>query len=130
MIRGLLHLGPKPAPQGPGSNKRGGGRVRCEGIKSSWGEVVNASATGCRIITRLDLHVGVPTMLTIETPDGPVKLAAKVVWARKKNWGKQEVGVQFVEVDPAGRARLARLAEFASRDVVIGELSETTRRPA
>lgn len=133
MIRSILKIRknvPDPAQSAGSVNNRRAGRVRCDGIVSTWGDLINASGTGCRLRTRLDLKPGLVGTLTINGPDGPIMLRARVVWARKKNWGKSEVGVQFEEVDPETRSRLSRLAEFASRGTILDGLADTEFRVA
>jgi hypothetical protein len=122
MIRSILQIGGKGTPTIVGdANNRRAGRVRCEGITTSWGEIVNASASGLRIKAkgRTIPEVGETAVLTIQGPEGPFKVAAKIVWAKQKNWGKREIGVQFIEVSEQGRWHLVRLAEAASRSTML-----------
>ncbi|MDX2114560.1 MAG: PilZ domain-containing protein [Planctomycetota bacterium] len=125
MFRSILQMG-KPAPRvDPEANKRRAGRVACAGVKTSWGEVINASRTGMRISARRKAlpppgQVGV---LTVFGPEGAFKVAARVVWSRKQNWGRAEAGLQFVEVPAAARAHLGRLAEYAARDTTLDGLT-------
>jgi hypothetical protein len=132
MIRSILKIGKTGQPeQRKGDiNNRRAGRVRCEGIASTWGDLINASATGCRLRTKLDLQPGLVGTLTINGPDGPIMVRARVVWVRRKNWGKSEAGIQFDGVDNDIRSRLSRLADFASRDTVMDGLTDTDHRLA
>lgn len=127
MIRSILQLGgAKKSPTcEAGANNRRAGRVKCEGILTSWGEVLNASASGLRITARGRAipEMGEVAVLTIQGPEGPFKLTAKIVWAKNKNWGKREIGVQFVDVPEQSRWHLARLAEAASRATMMDTVS-------
>lgn len=122
MIRSILQIGTRKAPTAdPGANKRGGGRIACEGIFTGWGEILNASASGLRLSARGRAipEVGETAPLAIHGPEGTFSVLARVVWARHKNWGRREIGVQFVEVSPQARWHLARLAEAAARGTVL-----------
>jgi phage baseplate assembly protein gpV len=122
MIRSILQIGGKGTPTIAGvANNRRAGRVRCEGFTTSWGEIVNASASGLRIQAKGKAipEVGEAAVLTINGPEGPFKVAAKIVWTKQKNWGKREIGVQFIEVTEQGRWHLVRLAEAASRSTML-----------
>lgn len=127
MIRSILQIGgqKKQESYDPKNNHRRAGRVRCEGILTSWGEVLNASASGMRINSRGQAipEKGEVAVLTIQGPEGPFKLTAKIVWAKNKNWGKKEIGVQFVDVPEQSRWHLARLAEAASRATMMDTVS-------
>jgi hypothetical protein len=122
MIRSILQIGPRPTQQLPqGANKRRAGRVVCDNVRTTWGHILNASATGARINARGNTipSPGETSVLTIEGPAGPFKVTAKVVWAKKQNWGKREIGIQFVDVTPQARAQLVALAEIASRSTML-----------
>lgn len=127
MIRSILQLGGRgedPGATRSGSNLRRAGRIVCANTCCSWGEVLNASASGMRILARTKLvpPVNTVSVLTIQGPDHAFQVSARVVWSKKRNWGKQELGVQFVEVPPESRAQLARLAEMAGRDITMDGL--------
>lgn len=123
MIRSILQIGgdKKQATTAPAANQRRAGRVRCEGILTSWGEIVNASGSGLRISAKGKTipELGETAVLTIQGPEGPFKITAKIVWAKQKNWGKREIGVQFIDVPEQARWHLARLAEAASRATMM-----------
>lgn len=132
MIRSILRIGRTgitDEPKGDANNRRAG-RVRCAGIASTWGDLINASGTGCRLRTKLDLQPGTVGTLTINGLDGPIMVRARVVWFRRKGWGKSEAGIQFEGVDAQTRSLLSRLADFASRDTVIDGLTDTDFRVA
>lgn len=128
MIRNLSYLA-RGGDDKP-SNRRSAGRVRCEGVTCAWGKLLDASATGARLISRRSLKPGDIGVLEIEGPDRRFRVRAKIVWSRKRGWWKHEVGVQFVDVPPEARQQLTRIAEYGSRDVIIQDLSDTTSEAA
>jgi hypothetical protein len=130
MIRSVLHLG--EAPAAPGANSRKAGRVVCERVRCDWGEVLNASASGMRILARARRlpDPGRAAVLTVQGPDRPFSVVARVVWSKQRNWGRREVGVQFVEVSPMARAQLMRMAEVAGRGVSLKGLTADGFRAA
>ncbi|MBL8746341.1 MAG: PilZ domain-containing protein [Phycisphaerae bacterium] len=119
----MLQLGggSRSANPAPSDNQRRAGRVNCEGIMTSWGEILNASASGLRISARGKAlpEIGEVAMITICGPEGPFEVTAKAVWIKHRNWGKREIGVQFVDVPEQARWHLARLAEAASRATLL-----------
>ena len=119
---------PIPPPnQDAARRQRKGGRVNCHGVTCTLGEVVNISASGMRVIAKGAIEPGTEGLITIQALDGPLVIPGRVVWSKKKNWGKSEAGVQFVGLTDQHRARLLQFADYASRDTVIDELSDTSR---
>lgn len=121
MFRHLLMLGRDSIRTSRASDNRSTGRVLCEGVKTSWGEIINASATGLRLLTKQKLVPGIAGVLVIEGPDGPIRVGARVVWAKGRSWGRHEIGVNFVDVPPEARRQLMELAAMASRDLVLSD---------
>lgn len=125
MIRSILQIGGRK-PVHDGTNARRAGRVVCDGIVSNWGEVLNASSTGARLLAgRKEIvpESGQSGTLIIKGPDGPFRLVGRVVWCRKQNWGRRELGVQFIDVPVEARYHLLRLAEMAVRTPMMDTLT-------
>lgn len=129
MIRSLLSLKYSRGTE-RGENLRRSGRVMCDGVRSSWGEITNVSASGARIIARREVtpKQGETAVLIIQGLDGPFELLGKVVWITKRNWGKRELGVQFVDVQPAARHGLNRLGEMAGRGTAYDGFTQHGKR--
>lgn len=127
MIRSILQIGGHDPEKRRGVNLRRAGRVVCDGVSTTWGDVVDASSSGMRLVARGKAIpvVGEASVLTIQGLDGPFRVVARVIWTRKRSWRRREIGVQFVEVPLESRGHLARLAEFASRATCINELDDT-----
>jgi hypothetical protein len=99
----------------PQDNRRTGGRVICDSLVSSLGEVLDLSSTGMRVRlerkTELTAGTCIPTSLTLA--ETRMDLPCRVIWVRKKCFRDGEAGVQFVDLTPEQRMSLARIASMA-----------------
>lgn len=95
--------------------KRGFGRLRCDALESSLGEVLDLSSTGLRVKVgrRIDLKSGQELDLDLRLGELAGSFKARVIWVRKVGWRRTEAGVQFDAIDPQQRATLTRLATCA-----------------
>jgi hypothetical protein len=93
------------------SDKRRHGRVMCQGITCSLGNVLDLSASGMRIKTRFKLpEKGEVFVISIETMDGPLGVLGRVRWTKRRGLVMREAGVEFFDVGPRTRAILSQLA--------------------
>jgi hypothetical protein len=120
--------GQTPSPS-PGSvaaatpgNARRFGRVRCQHVRCSLGDVVNLSASGlsARCRGRPAYAVNEPIVVTVEGLDGPFDLPSRVVWVRREGFRRFEVGVAFMAVSDAARRALSALGRAAASNEVLG----------
>jgi hypothetical protein len=98
-----------------GANKRRAGRVRLMKVRSTLGEVLDVSVTGCRLRSRRRprCSAGDVLELAIVGLDGPIGVRARVAWVRRAGLRAHELGVHFVEPDSESRRALALLARTA-----------------
>ncbi len=89
------------------------GRVRCETVRSSVGDVLDASAGGMRVVLdrRLPLRKGMTLKLSIESFGEPHDVDTEVVWIKRKGLFRKEVGLSFREVTPRLRRILSEIAQ-------------------
>jgi len=104
----------------PGSDhaedpRRRHGRVRCQTVRSSVGDVVDASAGGMRVVLdrRLPLKEGMRLKLSIESFGEPFTVSTEVVWVKRKGMFRKEVGLRFCDVTPRLRRVLSEIAQSA-----------------
>lgn len=113
--------------KGP-KNPRRHGRVRCQDIACSLGELMDLSASGMRvrlpamgIVDRAEQ--GDELTVTLQGLDGPIRLLCRVVWSRKVGigWGRsrREVGLVFLEVGERERRGLSLLGRAAASNETI-----------
>ena len=87
------------------------GRVACQGVVCSVGEVLDLSASGLRVLTRYRLpEQGEVFVVTIYTMQGPLALLGRVRWSRRKGIFLREAGIEFFDLGPKSRQVLAELA--------------------
>ena len=120
---------PAPAPAA-GVNARRHGRVKCEGLNSSIGEILDMSASGTRVALRrkLDLTPGDVVELTLEMLDVCVRLNARVVWKRRISARRSEVGLEFLGLTDDVREVLAMVGRSASMNQTLRPENELQER--
>ena len=112
------------------ANQRRHGRLRMQDIECSLGIVMDLSASGMRIRTRLRVpEAGRVFTVTLASLDGPVLVGCRVRWWRKAGVLTKELGIEFVEPTPEIAAELGRLASRAAHnETVRDEVSEGRTR--
>jgi hypothetical protein len=97
-------------PEGSAEHRRHG-RVMCQGVECSIGDVADLSASGMRVTTRFKLpERGEVFVVTIQTMEGPLAILSRVRWSRRKGLFMREAGLEFFDVGPRTRAVLCELA--------------------
>ncbi|MFI4853397.1 MAG: PilZ domain-containing protein [Phycisphaerales bacterium JB065] len=113
---GDLLSAPDPSGWAGGVNRRRHGRVRCHGVKSSLGEVLDVSASGCKVKSRgrPGARVGEVIRITIHPQTSePFEAYARVVWFRKVGIFQYHTGLCFEHITPEVRRGLAAIASAA-----------------
>lgn len=111
------------------SNSRRAGRVFCQDVRCTLGEIRDLSATGMRVRTRLKPPpLGQPFTLTLESLDGPLVVACELIWVRRTGFFQREVGVTFRGLDEKTRGALARLAQASAYNETIRPAVEAARK--
>lgn len=111
-------------PTKPGcANARRHGRIKVDRVPCSLGVLVDISASGARIRSSNRLpDQGAVIGLTIEAPNGPFEVKARVAWSRRGSWlqsMRHEAGVEFLEVSAEARAGLADLVRDSMQREVL-----------
>lgn len=110
-------------------NHRKHGRVRCQGILCSFGEVLDMSASGLRVLSAIrPPPVDQVVNITIQTLEGPVIVEARVIWSRKASFFKREIGMRFVNLLPSAAAALSRVGSAAAFNESVRQDVERFRR--
>jgi len=107
-------------------NRRKQGRIRVQGIGTSFGKVLDLSAGGARLRAgRTVPPEGATVELAIQTLDGPITLKARIAWVKRTGFLSSELGVEFIEVDAVARRAIADIAMNSA-----GEAADAAREAA
>lgn len=100
----------------PKENRRRHGRLRCDGLQCSLGEVINLSASGLCVECRRDpkLVVGQGIGLRLSYGDDEVPLTMRVQRVAKEGIRRYRIALAFDELDDQQRVTLTRLATMAA----------------
>lgn len=102
-----------PVPRDTFANsQRRYGRLLCQQITCSLGDVIDLSAGGMRIRAHgsMGLREGQTVGLTLQAGTQPVPLPCQVVWMRKSSWRTWEIGLMFQDLTPRARQSLSGIA--------------------
>lgn len=95
-------------------NRRRAGRVRCEGLRCSWGTVLDMSATGVKVAMHLRRpSVGQLMSIEMSTPAGVVSIMARAAWVRSAGLLTWEAGCEFSPMTEEVKAALIAAAHAA-----------------
>lgn len=98
------------------SDRRRGGRVRCNLTTCQFGTVLNISRSGFRVLSRRaipQLPAGASTTVAICAAGRTMQVPARPVHNRPRADGMFEVGFQFVGLTEAATRQLLELARTA-----------------
>jgi hypothetical protein len=100
----------------PAVNGRRHGRVRCELMKSSHGEVLDVSASGMRVTFKgaPDFIPGQEFDVDLETIEGCLTVGVRVIWIRKISITRFEAGMEFLGLSADQKQMLAYVARASS----------------
>lgn len=119
------------ADGGVPSNHRRHGRVVCQDLACSLGEILDLSASGMRVKAgRQAPPDGTMMTVVVRTFDGDLTLACKVVWNRRSGVFGRELGITFLNVDRKTQAALTRVGRASAHNEVIRPSIEEARRSA
>ncbi len=96
-------------------SRRKHGRVICEMVSCSLGEVLDACAAGVRVRAgkEYEYRIGDIIVFTISGEDRPLTFKGRVMWTKRRGIRKFEMGIQFIELTELNRLALAQLARGA-----------------
>ena len=108
-------------PDSEHSDARRHGRVRIDSIRCSWGEVLDMSRSGMRVLTRRRGEVSAEynQRVVIEAFDERVELPCRVAWIAKRGLFRNEIGIEFGEIPEDQTVILCRIARTAGTSAVM-----------
>mgnify|MGYP000270050056 CR=1 FL=1 len=95
------------------ANRRRPGRIRCERLSCSHGEVVDLSVTGARLRLKgvFSPRKDRGRKVVFETFMGPsLPFSCRVMWIKRVGLMQYEVGVEFIDLDDARQAQLTEMS--------------------
>ncbi len=97
------------------------GRVRCEMLRCSMGEVLDLSVLGMKVGRKGAFRRcrGDVISMTINSPNGKLKLSVQICWSIKTGFRRWTIGVQFVDLTETAEDLLKGVARFASYRRII-----------
>jgi len=97
------------------AEQRRHGRVVCQDITCSIGDVQDLSASGMRVRTRYKLpEEGNVFVITLLTPDGPLAILSRVRWIKRVGLFAREAGLEFFDLGPKSKQVLQAMAGRAA----------------
>lgn len=102
------------------ANKRRHGRLRCDGMRSSFGTVLDISASGLRLkCGRRGPTPGDVIELYLTGSDRCVKFTAKCVWCKRTGLLHQEIGLEYIGMtDDMRRSLMIIVRETTSTEMM------------
>ncbi|GDX99701.1 hypothetical protein LBMAG48_21050 [Phycisphaerae bacterium] len=98
-----------------GAEKRRHGRIICDGVQCSIGDVLDLSASGMRVKTRYKMpDAGEVFVVTLETVEGTLAVLCRIRWVRRCGMFTREVGLEFFDPGPKSKQVLQELAGRAA----------------
>jgi hypothetical protein len=89
------------------------GRLKCSMAHCTLGEIMDLSAGGMRVITRVKLKSAQRESATLITQHGALPVTFIVRWARRTKLFWFEAGVEFVDLDDRSKRLLNEFARVA-----------------
>ncbi len=103
------------------ANARRFGRLKCEMLASTLGDVIDVSGSGLRIRTpgKPPVKIGQEFDLQVHGLGQAVILPVKCVWIKRTGLFKREVGLQIGEINEETRSLLTRIAHLGAVKTVV-----------
>lgn len=98
---------------------RGRGRMRCNNVNSSFGPVLDFSATGVRVLAKREVKPGENDSaidIELQSDFDPVTVKVRVRWTRRLGFRRWEAGLEFVDVSDEVRSVLSEIARSVPAD--------------
>ena len=95
-------------------------RVAVAGIQTKFGNVIDLSLAGMRVICG-QLKPAEREILRLELihPTGSVPVKGRTVWVKKLSRRRHELGIAFEDVNASTEAALAALARLAPKSIAV-----------
>lgn len=113
-----LHISIQDMPRHPASDRRRHGRLRCEGVQTPSGKVLDVSAGGLRIESKwpIRLEAGTAYVLRFRSELTPVfEAPVRVVWVKRFGFRRHGAGFAFLANSGRARRALTSIARDAGR---------------
>lgn len=107
------------------ANKRRHGRLRCDGVRSSFGTILDVSASGLRLTCgRRGPGPGDVIEMFLTGSDRCVRFTAKCVWSKRTSLLRQEIGLEYVGMNDETRRSLMIIVREATSTEMMRPMCE------
>lgn len=107
------------------ANKRRHGRLRCDGLRSSFGTILDVSASGVRLkCGRRGPTPGETIDLYLVGSERCVKFSAKCVWCKRTGLFNQEIGLEYIGMTEETRRSLMVIVREATSTEMMRPVCE------
>jgi hypothetical protein len=110
----------------PAYDRRRFGRIRSQDVVTRFGEVMDISASGMRVMC--DHHeppaVGSIMHLELKHPQGSVEVKSQIMRVTEVRKGRYELGIAFEDVSPTISAGLLAIVRLAMQSIAVDYLQE------
>ena len=115
----MYHPEETPQSETTGADRRRAGRIKTPGVICDWGEVLDVSAKGLRILHKggKPEPEGSESVLTIRSRLAAFDVKVRLQRVTKLSFRKYQLGVEILEPDENARRELSILARAAAQGV-------------
>lgn len=109
-------------PQSTKDDRRHG-RLACELLTSTLGEVLDISASGMRVRQSGRVHVvkGDEICITIQFGSSKIPVKVRVAWTRRSGFWSHQIGVEFIDLTDESRKVITQLSRLARKSRTIAD---------
>lgn len=101
------------------SGMRKHGRLKCSMAHCTIGEILDLSAGGMRVSSRMKVRVGETLPVTLITQNGPVSITCAIKWVKRSKLFWYNLGLEFQNVDATMRKAISEFARVAGEQEVL-----------
>jgi hypothetical protein len=110
----------------PVSDRRRFGRIRSQDVVTRFGEVMDISASGMRVMCNHHEPPAVGSIMHLELrhPQGSVEVKSHIMRVTESGKGWYELGIAFEDVSPTTSAGLLTVVRLAMQSIAVDYLQD------
>jgi hypothetical protein len=89
--------------------------AKSKGVRCALGEILDLSGGGMRVLCqdKTPMKVNTAAKVMLKTLDGKEEVNVRCCWVKRRGWfGKHELGLKFIGMDPEQADRLEKIAKY------------------
>lgn len=113
----LDHFDPEKPEITTSSDHRRHGRLRCNSLTCTLGQILDMSGSGMRVYTKKKPSntVNDITMITINTMPKSLDVKIRIVWIHHVGFRKYELGLEYEDLTQGTRSAICAIARAAAK---------------